>query len=58
VVAAVRDVPTLPATWAGLVADLDTRMNPFQDGLAASRFVDALEKLGAFADARGARKVR
>jgi CDP-glycerol glycerophosphotransferase (TagB/SpsB family) len=58
VVAAVRDVPTLAATWAGLVADLDTRMNPFQDGLAASRFVDALEKLGAFADARGARKVR
>jgi len=58
VVAEVRDVPTLAATWAGRVADLDTRMNPYQDGQAASRFVDVLEQQGAFADARGTRRVR
>jgi CDP-glycerol glycerophosphotransferase (TagB/SpsB family) len=52
VVAAVRDVPALTATWAARIADLDTRMNPYQDGKATARFVDALEEQGAFADGR------
>jgi hypothetical protein len=33
-------------------------MNPYQDGRAASRFVDVLEGLGAFADAEPGREVR
>ena len=33
-------------------------MNPYQDGHAASRFVDTLEELGAFADAGGGPAVR
>jgi CDP-glycerol glycerophosphotransferase len=53
VVEHVRDLPGLAAAWAGRIADLDTRMNPFQDGSAASRFVDVLEQQGAFADAEG-----
>jgi CDP-glycerol glycerophosphotransferase (TagB/SpsB family) len=51
VVAHLRDVPGLAAAWAGRIADLDTRMNPFQDGAASSRMLDSLERLGAFADA-------
>jgi len=58
VVAQLRDVPTLAATWAGRTADFDARMNPHQDGRAASRFVDTLEELGAFADAGGGPAVR
>lgn len=57
VVGLVRDVPALAAAWAGEIADFDTRMNPYQDGQAASRFVDALERLGAFADAETGREV-
>jgi CDP-glycerol glycerophosphotransferase (TagB/SpsB family) len=58
VVAHLRDVPALAATWVGRIADFDTRMNPFQDGRAASRFVDVLEQQGAFADAGTDREVR
>jgi CDP-glycerol glycerophosphotransferase len=58
VVAQVRDVPALAAAWVGRIADLDARMNPFQDGQAASRFVDAIEQLGAFADVGTRREVR
>ena len=58
VVAQLRDVPMLAAGWAGRIADFDTRVNPDQDGGAASRFVDVLERLGAFADAETDREVR
>jgi CDP-glycerol glycerophosphotransferase (TagB/SpsB family) len=58
VVAQVRDVPSLAATWAGRIADFDARMNPYQDGQATSRFVDALERVGAFADAETHPEVR
>ena len=42
VVAQVRDVPALAATWAGRIADFDARINPYQDGRAAERMLDAI----------------
>ncbi len=42
VVAHVRDVPTLAATWVGRIADFDAAYNPHQDGLAAARMLDAI----------------
>jgi len=44
VVAEVRDVPALAAAWADRVRAFDERFNPWQDGQAASRFVDVLER--------------
>jgi CDP-glycerol glycerophosphotransferase (TagB/SpsB family) len=44
VVAQVRDVPALSATWAERVRAFDNRFNPWQDGQASSRFVDVLER--------------
>ena len=58
VVAHMRDVPSLASRWAGRIADFDARVNPFQDGHAASRFLDALEHVGAFGDAERDREVR
>jgi CDP-glycerol glycerophosphotransferase (TagB/SpsB family) len=58
VVAQVRDVPALASEWEDRIAEFDARMNPYQDGRAASRFVDVLEGLGAFADAEPGREVR
>jgi CDP-glycerol glycerophosphotransferase len=43
VVAQVRDVPALAAAWADRVRAFDERFNPWQDGHAASRFVDVLQ---------------
>ncbi len=58
VVAHLRDVPRLASAWAGRIADFDARVNPYQDGQAASRFVDVLDGPGAFADAETDREVR
>ena len=44
VVAEVRDVPALTAAWADRVRAFDEQFNPWQDGRAASRFVDVLER--------------
>ncbi len=44
VVAQVRDVRALAATWAGRVRAFDERFNPWQDGQASARFVDAVER--------------
>ena len=42
VVAEVPDVGALTARWRDALAALDTAYNPWQDGRAASRFVDQL----------------
>ena len=42
VVDQVRDVPALTATWSGRVRAFDERVNPYQDGRAAERMLDAI----------------
>jgi CDP-glycerol glycerophosphotransferase (TagB/SpsB family) len=42
VVAQVRDVPSLSATWTDRVRAFDTAYNPHQDGHAAERMLDAI----------------
>jgi CDP-glycerol glycerophosphotransferase (TagB/SpsB family) len=43
VVDLVRDVPALAAQWRERVRGFDAEFNPWQDGRAAQRFVDAVE---------------
>jgi CDP-glycerol glycerophosphotransferase len=43
VVSHVRDIGRLADAYAGRVADFNARYNPWQDGRATSRFVDALD---------------
>jgi CDP-glycerol glycerophosphotransferase (TagB/SpsB family) len=43
VVALVRDVPALTAVWADRVRAFDAAYNPYQDGHAAARLLDAVE---------------
>ncbi len=50
VVAALRDLPGLRASYAGAVAALNAEFNPWQDGHAAERVVDGLLALLAGAD--------
>jgi CDP-glycerol glycerophosphotransferase (TagB/SpsB family) len=45
VVAQVRDVAALSAAWSERVRAFDARFNPYQDGHASSRLVDAVEAL-------------
>ncbi|MGA8248428.1 MAG: CDP-glycerol glycerophosphotransferase family protein, partial [Nocardioides sp.] len=42
VVAQVRDVPALAAAWADRVRAFDAQFNPWQDGHASERMVDAI----------------
>jgi CDP-glycerol glycerophosphotransferase (TagB/SpsB family) len=42
VVAQVRDVPALAAAWSDRVRGFDEQFNPWQDGHAAERMVDAI----------------
>jgi CDP-glycerol glycerophosphotransferase len=42
VVARVRDVGALAAAWSERVAAFDARFNPYQDGHAAERLLDAI----------------
>ncbi|HET9841481.1 MAG TPA: CDP-glycerol glycerophosphotransferase family protein, partial [Nocardioides sp.] len=42
VVAQVRDVAALSATWGERVRAFDERFNPYQDGHAAARMLDAI----------------
>jgi CDP-glycerol glycerophosphotransferase (TagB/SpsB family) len=42
VVEQVRDVPALASAWAGRIADFDTLYNPYQDGHASARMLDAI----------------
>jgi hypothetical protein len=37
--------PGLAERWAGPIADFNARWNPWQDGRAAARVVDALERV-------------
>ena len=58
VVAQVRDVRALTTRWADRVRAFDERFNPWQDGRAAARMVDHIERLLAAADDGAAREVR
>jgi CDP-glycerol glycerophosphotransferase (TagB/SpsB family) len=42
VVEQVRDVSALASAWAGRIADFDTLYNPYQDGHASARMLDAI----------------
>ena len=54
VVSQVRDVPGLTTAWASRIADFNARFNPWQDGVAAARFVDRIEeRLGSVDDETG-----
>jgi CDP-glycerol glycerophosphotransferase len=58
VVSHVRDVNVLATTCAGRIADFNARYNPWQDGLATTRFVDLLEEQLRSADAGAVRESR
>jgi CDP-glycerol glycerophosphotransferase len=43
VIALLRDVPALAAEWGDRVRAFDAEFNPWQDGRASERFVDAID---------------